>query len=123
MRNSLLFLIFLAFGSVSCWKKKAEPTAIEAVDTPAPPKNSKAPNPSLPKSADDSQDLANQLRDPDVLNQLEGTDQQNSNKVSPKPPSSQPVIIKGSDVPPVLPTNQKPTPAPPISKPKLPSDQ
>lgn len=123
MRNSLLFLIFLAFGCVSCWKKKDEPAAVEAVDAPTKPTNGRAPSPSLPKPADDSQDLANQLRDPDVLNQLEGTDQQNSNKESPKPLGSQPVIIKGSDLPPVLPNSQKPTPVPPISKPKLPSDQ
>lgn len=121
MRHSLLFLGFLAFACVSCAKKEPDAAATSAVVEVKPPRRGHATTTSLPATAGDSQDLALQLRNPDLLNQLEGAEQQAAKKEPNKVPGSKPIIIKGSDSPPAIPTDPKPTPSPPISKPEVPS--
>ena len=84
---------------------------INAPVTPAVKKEN-ATTATTPTPADDSVDLANQLRDPDLLNRLDDPSQQGTQKATPKP--NKPVVIKGTDLPPDPTNRNRPTPAPPL---------
>ena len=83
---------------------------------PAKPIKKNSSTATQPRTATNSQDLAEQLREPDMLNRID-TEEPNQNASSPsKPPGGNPVIIKG-DAGTKLPTVPQTTPAPPIGKP------
>lgn len=113
MRTQWLILILLALPSLSCTRKMIQ-VPINAPVTPAVKKDNAPASPTTKAStpADDSVDLANQLRDPDLLNRLDDPSQQGTQKATPKP--NKPVVIKGSDLPPEPPKSDRPTPAPPL---------
>ena len=87
-----------------------------AQTAPAKPIKKASNTASKPRTTTNSQDLAEQLREPDMLNRID-TEEPNQNASSPsKPPGGNPVIIKG-DAGTKLPTVPQTTPAPPIGKP------
>lgn len=112
MRTHWLIMILLALPSLSCTRKMIQ-VPINAPVTPAVKKDhaSASPAATAPTPEDDSADLANQLRDPDLLNRLDDPSQQGTQKATPKP--NKPVVIKGSDLP-EPPKSGQPTPAPPL---------
>ncbi len=84
-------------------------------------KISKTESEALPlKNAD--QELANELREPDMLNQLDSSLRQNDSRTvnNPVKPSSQRVVIKGSYKAPELVEPKTPVPAPPVPSPAVP---
>ena len=101
----------------SCAKKEPEPTPVPVVEK-------KAPKPPVQKpvmpSADADFELATQLRDPDLLNQLDAPESASTETVTTvKRPSGQ-VVIKPNEVRVDMPKNQGPTPEPPVQKPEIP---
>lgn len=110
MRTHGLILILLALPVLSCTRKMMQ-VPINAPVTPAVKKENTT-TATTPPPADDSVDLANQLRDPDLLNRLDDPSQQGTQQATPKP--NKPVVIKGSDLPPEPTNSNRPTPAPPL---------
>ena len=117
MKRHIAILSILSLCFVSCAKKEPEQTVIAA-----PVKKIKKPEVAAPTQTNSDQELANELREPDLLNQLDSSLLQNeSNTVSnPIRPTNQPVVIKGSDKAPEMVEPKTPAPAPPVPSPKVP---
>lgn len=111
MRTHGLILILLALHSLACTRKMIQVPINAPVKPVAKKENATV---AAPAPADDSLDLANQLRDPDMLNRLDDPAQQDAQKSPSKPNTNKPVVIKGSDQPPEPPNSNRPTPAPPL---------
>jgi hypothetical protein len=115
--NRCALVLGLCVMLSSCAKKEQTPEPVAAVEKSAP----KPPvqKPVMP-SADADFELANQLRDPDLLNQLDAPESASTETVTTvKRPSGQ-VVIKPSDVRVEMPKSQGPTPEPPVQKPEIP---
>ena len=115
MRSVLVVITGIVFLGSACAKKQPQASAVPAVK----PKTSTTATPA-PLPADDSLDLASQLRDPDLLNRIDTVDTNNATPAPQKPTGSKPIVIKG-DSGPDLPTPPQRTPEPPIGKPELPA--
>lgn len=118
MRTHLLLLTILAWSSVACTRKMIQVPVNRPVQTAKKP-GSESSNTST--VTDDSLDLAQQLRDPDLLNRIDDPAQNANDKQPMRTPGSKPVVIRGSDVPPEPLQGNRQTPAPPIGKPDLPN--
>ena len=101
----------------SCAKKDPtpEPVAVVEKNHPKPP----AENFSMP-STDADYELANQLRDPDLLNQLDAPESASTETARTVKRPSALVVIKPSDERVEMPNSQGPTPEPPVKKPEIP---
>ncbi len=101
-------------------KSKANPDDLAlsapANTTAAKPVKTVSSSAANPPSNNNSQDLAKQLREPDMLNRIDVEDPSPNASSPPKTPGGKPVIIKG-DAAPELPGAPKTIPAPPIEKP------
>lgn len=117
MTTSLLIAAILS----SCAKKEPE-----VAPTPAPVKRTVThkTTESMPQ-ADADLELANELRDPDLLQQLDPTTGATGSSTpvtnTNVRPVNQPVVIKGSDAIPEIPQPTTPPPNPPIPAPKVPA--
>jgi hypothetical protein len=120
MRKLLFCFLLLINGLVGCTKKEPEPTPVAEVQ-PAAPKTASTGTTRTQAEAVDTLDLATQLRDPNVLNQIDGPESANPPKATNPPAGNKPVVIKASNTTPELPIKQSPTPAPPLTKPEVPA--
>jgi|688.fasta_scaffold05031_19 hypothetical protein len=119
--NQLMHRCALAFGLClvvsSCAKKDPTSEPVAAVEKASP--KSTTQQTTLP-SSDADFELATQLRDPDLLNQLDAPESTSTETVTTvKKPSGQ-VVIKPSDVRVEMPKIQGPIPEPPVQKPEIP---
>lgn len=115
-RYALVLGMFLLISS--CAKKEPTPEPVPAVvNKPAQPR---VKQPTV-TDADADLELANQLRDPDLLNRLDGPESAGTETVTNvRKPAGQ-VVIKPTTVPTVdMPKTQGPTPEPPVQKPEIP---
>lgn len=119
--NAAMHRFALALGLCvmvsSCAKKEPEPTPVPVVEKKAPKPRVEKP---VVTNADADFELANQLRDPDLLNQLDSPESATTETVAAvRKPSGQ-VVIKPNDVRVDMPKSQGPTPEPPVKKPEIP---
>lgn len=122
MRTHMLMVWIMTGLTVSCTRKMID-VPVHPAMTPADTKgNSRSDTDGLDQKNDDSNDLANQLRDPDLLNRLDDPNSPVAGNASSKPNAGKPVVIRGSDLPPEPMTPPKSTPQPPLGKPSLPTD-
>jgi hypothetical protein len=77
--------------------------------------------PPLPKVQGDGE-LANELRDPNVLNKLDSEHEETNTGTNPPARTNRPVVIKGSDSAPEIPRSNSEPPKPPLPKPKIPDE-
>jgi hypothetical protein len=118
MRSPTLPLILSLF-LVACSRETAKVRAT----APVKPADMGAPgnaNPGSVKPADDSQDLVRQLRDPDLLNQLDDPTQNTSRRPASALDLNKRVVIKGVDSTPAPIPDSRPVPRPPMDQPVLP---
>ena len=115
-RHFALLAIF-SLCYFSCAKKEPEPAAISAPVK----KITQSHGDTLPQANSD-QELANELREPDMLNQLDSSLLQNDRRTvsNPTRTNNHPVVIKGSDKAPEMVEPKTPAPAPPVPAPSVP---
>lgn len=123
MRTHMLMVWILTGLAVSCTRKMIQVPVHPAVAPTGARSGTGTTAEDAAKPTDDSSDLANQLRDPDLLNRLDDPSAANSGNASTKTGGGKPIVIKGSDLPPAPITPPQTTPQPPLGKPELPSDK
>ncbi|MFM2171750.1 MAG: hypothetical protein RI957_1979 [Verrucomicrobiota bacterium] len=110
----------LAILAVSC-TRKAEEVSVHPAVVPLNTAGGNDPTAEEEiKAPDDSSDLTQQLRDPDLLNRLDDDAPKGSGSATVKPTGA-PIIIKGVDVPPDPIGSPGVAPSPPIGKPTIPT--
>ena len=115
--NRCALVLGLCVMVSSCAKKEPTPEPVAAVEKKAPKPRVQEP---VATNADADFELANQLRDPDLLNQLDSPESATTEPVTTvRKPSGQ-VVIKPNDVRVDMPKSQGPTPEPPVKKPEIP---
>lgn len=120
MRTHMLMVCILTGLAVSCTRKMIQVPVHPAVSPTGSRDGTSAAGEKTVTPNDDSTDLANQLRDPDLLNQLDDPTAAPTGNSIKKPRSGKPVIINGSSPLPEPVAPEKNTPEPPIEKPELP---
>ena len=118
MRGPTLSLI-LTLLLVSCAREKAQVKAAVPVK-PAEQSESESSAPRVATSHDDTQDLARQLRDPDLLNQLDEPTPTPLPRSGTGVSARKPFVIKGVESTPAPLPDSRPVPKPPIGKPEVP---
>ena len=98
-----------------------QPPASAAAPTLAKKQSAREKTPPLPKTHGDGE-LANELRDPNVLNKLDSEHEETNTETNPPARTNKPVVIKGSDSAPEIPRSNSETPKPPLPKPQIPGD-
>jgi hypothetical protein len=98
-----------------------QPPASAAAPTLAKKQSLREKTPPLPKVQGDGE-LANELRDPNVLNKLDSEHEETNTGTNPPARTNRPVVIKGSDSAPEIPRSNSETPKPPLPKPKIPDE-
>jgi|GEM_PF-2650614 len=104
--------------------RKADPAPLPATasaPTVAKKQSLREKTPPLPKVQGDGE-LANELRDPNVLNKLDSEHEETNTGTNPPARTNRPVVIKGSDSAPEIPRSNSETPKPPLPKPKIPDE-
>ncbi|MFY7816961.1 MAG: hypothetical protein ACOVRB_01210 [Akkermansiaceae bacterium] len=123
MQARVTIIGILASLMLSCSQKNQEEVVHVPVTCQPTEAAETAITPEVNQPKDDPHDLANQLRDPDLLNRLDDPGTSAPDNPLTNPNRGKPVMIKGSDLPPDPTPIPPTTPLPPSEKPELLGDR
>ncbi len=120
MRTHIVMAWILTGLAVSCTRKLDSQPVHPAIEPSGSGDSAISSAENTIRAADDSGDLAQQLRDPNLLDRLDDPDAPDASHPKAKPEAGKPIIIKGSELPPEPIAPPRSTPQPPLEKPALP---